>query len=226
MLRGHKRSMFEGGHRSPTLVRWPGHIEAGTVSNLQWAFWDVLPTLADLAGISKSKLPHGLNGRSIVPTLLGRTQSPPKYLYFTGESSWANDQKSWVEPNPRTTSYAIISGRWKGIVENCINKPKHSDHMRLYDLENDPHEKRDVSYRHSKQVSQLKGILASEKGISCKCFQCGHSLLSVLRELDDFFMMNDTIPFLDPESGEQLVMIRNTDNLWNVVSADGRISGE
>ena len=83
-----------------------------------------------------------------------------------------------------------------------------------------------MSYRHSKQVRELKRILASEKGISCKCFQCGHSLLSVLRELDDFFMMNDTIPFLDPESGEQLVMIRNTDNLWNVVSANGSISGE
>ena len=224
-LRGHKRSMFEGGHRSPTLVRWPGHIEAGKISKLQWAFWDVLPTLAELAGISKSKLPNGLNGRSIVPTLLGRTQSSPKYLYFTGESSWAKDQKSWEEPNPRTTSYAIISGRWKGIVEKCINKPKYSDQMRLYDLVNDPHEKRDVSKHHSKQVHELKRILASEKGISCKCFQCGH-MLSVLRELNQFFMMNDTIPFVDPETGEQLVMIRNTDNLWNVVSANDSITEE
>ena len=49
-LRGYKRAMYEGGIRVPMIVRWPGKVAAGTVSDPVWAFWDVLPTLAELAG--------------------------------------------------------------------------------------------------------------------------------------------------------------------------------
>ena len=79
-LSGHKRSLFEGGVRSPTMVRWPGTVAAGAVSPFRWAFWDVLPTFAELAGVAA---PAGLDGVSIVPTLLGEAQPPKEYLYFT-----------------------------------------------------------------------------------------------------------------------------------------------
>ncbi|HYO81317.1 MAG TPA: arylsulfatase, partial [Bryobacteraceae bacterium] len=68
-LRGHKQNLYEGGIRVPMLVRWPGQIQPGSTSDHAWGFWDVLPTLADIAG---AKAPTGLDGVSIVPTLLGK----------------------------------------------------------------------------------------------------------------------------------------------------------
>ena len=49
-LQGAKRSLHDGGIREPMMVRWPGKIAPGRMSDLPWAFWDVLPTLAELAG--------------------------------------------------------------------------------------------------------------------------------------------------------------------------------
>src|SRR5947209_8165309 len=67
-LRGIKRDLYEGGIRVPTLARWPGTIKPAQVSNEVWAFWDFLPTAAELAG---AKPPSGLDGVSIVPALKG-----------------------------------------------------------------------------------------------------------------------------------------------------------
>lgn len=79
-LRGQKRSLFEGGVRSPTVARWPERISGGSVANHAWAFWDVLPTLLELAGASA---PLGIDGESIVPTLLGKEQEAKEYLFFS-----------------------------------------------------------------------------------------------------------------------------------------------
>ena len=70
-LRGYKRLLYEGGTRAPFAARWPGHIKPGTTSDLLTTFVDFLPTAADLCGAST---PRGLDGISIVPTLLGRQQ--------------------------------------------------------------------------------------------------------------------------------------------------------
>ncbi|CAE7487032.1 Galns [Symbiodinium pilosum] len=83
-LRGYKRSMFEGGVRSPTMVRWPERIAPGRISDFAWAFWDVLPTIAEIAGVS---IPGGLDGISILPELKGLPQKEHDYLYFT----WIGD---------------------------------------------------------------------------------------------------------------------------------------
>ena len=67
-LRGYKRDLTEGGIREPMIVRWPGRIKAGAETDQVGAFWDFLPTAAELAG---AKPPAGLDGVSLVPTLLG-----------------------------------------------------------------------------------------------------------------------------------------------------------
>ena len=69
-IRGFKRSMYEGGLRQAALARWPGKIPAGRVSDEPWAFWDFLPTAADLAGATipatcKTDGPHQLATISI-----------------------------------------------------------------------------------------------------------------------------------------------------------------
>ena len=50
ILRGYKRDLYEGGIRVPMIARWPGKIKAGSTSDHVSAFWDVMPTVADLVG--------------------------------------------------------------------------------------------------------------------------------------------------------------------------------
>lgn len=63
------------------MVSWPGTIKPGMVSDYAWAFWDFLPTAAELAG--GIEIPKDLDGVSIVPTLLGKPQPPKDYLFWT-----------------------------------------------------------------------------------------------------------------------------------------------
>jgi arylsulfatase A-like enzyme len=62
------RSLYEGGTRSPIMVSWPGTISPA-VSGFPWAFWDFMPTVAELSGGTAGA---GIDGVSIVPTLLGK----------------------------------------------------------------------------------------------------------------------------------------------------------
>ena len=78
-LRGRKRDMYEGGIRTPMIVRWPGKVSAGATNDYPWYFADVLPTLADLGG---AEIPDGLDGVSVVPSILGESQSDDRYLYW------------------------------------------------------------------------------------------------------------------------------------------------
>ena len=66
-FRGLKGSVFEGGIRVPMIARWPGRVPAGTISDKVCAFWDVFPTLCELAG---AHAPRGLDGISLLPTVL------------------------------------------------------------------------------------------------------------------------------------------------------------
>ena len=91
-LRGYKRSLHEGGIRVPMLVRWPDHVPAGTTSDLPCAFWDFLPTAAELVGVEP---PAGLDGLSLVLTLLGKPGQ---------RAPWSDDgfhHPSFQTPNSR-----------------------------------------------------------------------------------------------------------------------------
>ena len=79
--RGLKRDLYEGGIRAPMIAYWPGAIKAGTTTDHISAFWDVLPTCAELAG---QGVPKGVDGISMVPTLMGKPkeQKQHEYLYW------------------------------------------------------------------------------------------------------------------------------------------------
>ncbi len=70
-LRGIKRDLYEGGIRVPMVARWSGTIPAARVSYHEWAHWDILPTLTELAG---AKTPSGLDGLSMARALRGEQQ--------------------------------------------------------------------------------------------------------------------------------------------------------
>jgi arylsulfatase A-like enzyme len=139
-LRGIKRDMYEGGIRVPALARWPGRIKAGSVSDQAWAFWDLLPTYAELAGV---EAPRNLDGMSMVNALLGRPQQNHEYLYW--------------EFHERGFHQAIRMGDWKA-VRFGTGKP-----VELYDLKSDISERRDVAGKNPDVVKRLEALLASAR---------------------------------------------------------------
>jgi arylsulfatase A-like enzyme len=130
----------EGGIRVPMIVNWPGKINPGSSSDHISAFWDVLPSLCDLAGI---KPPAYTDGISFVPTLLGETtQLEHNYLY-------------WEFPAYQGQQ-AVRMGRWKAIRKNIF---KGNMEIELYDLETDPNEESNIANQHPEIVSQIEQIL-------------------------------------------------------------------
>lgn len=122
-LRGFKRSMYEGGLRQAAMVRWPGKIPAGRVSDEPWAFWDFLPTATELAG---TKLPAGAktDGLSLVSFLKGGAAPKRDYFYW--------------ELHETKSIQAIRFGDWKA-VKNGPSAP-----VELYDLKTDSAETKDL----------------------------------------------------------------------------------
>jgi arylsulfatase A-like enzyme len=135
-LKGIKRDLSEGGIRVPMIARWPGKIKAGTTSNFVGAFWDVLPTLADVAGVA-DQVPEGLDGFSFKPTLLDAgTQSQHESLY------WAFYE--------RNGGQAVRMGDWKAVQQPLSNP------IRLYDLKNDLGEQQDLASKNPEIVARIE----------------------------------------------------------------------
>lgn len=147
-LRGLKRQCYEGGIRVPFIVRWPGKVQAGAVSDHQLAFYDIMPTFCDLIGetnyLQKYRNPRleqdHFDGISFAPTLLGQAGQPKHdFLYWEFEE---------------TDQIGVRMGDWKLVVVKGI--------PRLYDLKNDLHEDHDVAAEHPEIVKQMTEIILRE----------------------------------------------------------------
>ena len=183
-LRGFKRSYYEGGVRSPSIVRWPGVTPPGSVSNVPWAFWDVLPTLLEMAHTALPKNAT-IDGRSIVRALKGERMDPPSYLYWTWRGAVAADaapSQDGKEPlgvaAGARPGYAARVGEWKAVVHACADasmRPSINDTMELYNLTKDPSETQNVAavgFGPSVVMDIKRLLMAQQPPISCQCFQC------------------------------------------------------
>ena len=142
-LRGLKGSLYEGGIRVPLIARWPGHIEAGAESDEVSAFWDMMPTFAEIAGVSP---PADIDGTSILPALLGETSADDRSLYWEYHGLWNGSQ-------------AVRVGQWKGIRLGGHEDP-HAP-IELYDLVADPFETTDLADRHPDVVGRIRAVMDS-----------------------------------------------------------------
>jgi arylsulfatase A-like enzyme len=141
-LNGIKRALTDGGIRVPMIARWPGHIKAGSRSAHIGAFWDIMPTLAELAGV-KSKVPEDTDGISIAPTLTGlKKQEEHENLFWV-----FFEQKG---------ARALRKGKWK-----AVQQPIHSA-IRLYDLSSDIGETTNLAAIHPDLVKQLESEMDSQ----------------------------------------------------------------
>jgi arylsulfatase A-like enzyme len=148
-LRGFKTTMYEGGLRVPMIARWPGKIKAGAVSNQVWYFADMLPTLAELAGVSP---PKGIDGLSVVPTLLGEPGKQAQHEYLYWELPQYNAKKKAFASPPMQ---ALRMGNWK------VVRPKTATPLELYDLVKDRGETTDVAGEHPEVMRRAEAILKS-----------------------------------------------------------------
>jgi len=142
-LRGRKGGYYEGGFREPCIVRWPGKIEPGSMSDRVTGFEDWLPTLLELVDAA-SETPKEIDGISFAPTLRGQTQPERPFLYR--ESPAGGGQQ------------AVRVGNWKGIRPNLND----STSLQLFDLANDPKEERDVAAQYPEIVARLSRILREQ----------------------------------------------------------------
>jgi arylsulfatase A-like enzyme len=141
-LRGNKRDLYEGGIRVPLIARWPGKIKPASVSHHVSAFWDFLPTFADLAGVEYFP---PVDGISMAPMLLGKPdqQRQHEFLYW--------------EFHERGSKQAVRMGDWKAIRFGAGGK------LELYDLKKDIGEKHDVAQHHPDVVTKIEDYLKTAR---------------------------------------------------------------
>ena len=148
-LRGAKGTFYEGGLRVPMIARWPGKVAAGATDGFVWTFWDVMPTLAELAGATP---PEDLDGISVLPRLLGEPQAEPeRFLYWEKVTGNRGGTPPW--------SQAVRVGRWKAIRQ----KPKLP--LELYDLEKDIGEQDNVAESNPEVVKRIEAYLTTARTI-------------------------------------------------------------
>lgn len=133
-LRGGKRDLYEGGIRVPLIVRQPGKIAPGTVSRHISAFWDVMPTLCELARVSR---PANIDGVSLAPVFYGEgAWEEHKYLYW--------EFGGWK---------ALRKGKWKLHVRGRRKE--------LYDLDTDIGERKNLAADRPEVVAELTRLMAA-----------------------------------------------------------------
>lgn len=146
-LRGIKRELYEGGIRVPMIVKWPGQVPAGAESDYPWAFWDVLPTLAEVAG---AEVEHQVDGLSVLPVLRGQPGPERDYLYW----------EFHLEGKEQDLNQALRSGDWK-VVQNG-----QAAQVELYNLAQDRAEQQDLATRHPEKVTELTAKMQAARSAS------------------------------------------------------------
>lgn len=141
-LRGMKRELYENGLRNAGLARWPGVVPAGRVSDAPWAFWDFLPTCAELSG---AKIPANCqpDGFSLLSFLKGGSAPQREYFYW--------------ELHEGTPLQALRWGDWKA-VRNGPSKP-----IEIYDLKTDAAESKNLAGERPDLVTKAESLMKAAR---------------------------------------------------------------
>lgn len=151
-LRGLKASVYEGGIRVPMLARWPGEIAPGTTSDHYSAFWDLLPTLAELSGQSA---PSDIDGISFLPTLLGQEQTEQHQ-----EMYWEYHDRGGLQALLFKDAGGLTM-RWKAVRIGAHKDPDRP--LELYDVVADPGEQNNVAGQYPEQVARAQKIIDQQR---------------------------------------------------------------
>jgi arylsulfatase A-like enzyme len=145
-LRGSKQEVYEGGIRVPMCAVWPGQIQAGSRCDRIGLSMDLFPTICDATGV---KFSHEIEGRTILPTLLGHDQPPQDRDLFWCRREGGNRYMG-------KTIHAVRRGDWK-LLQNSPFAP-----LELYNLKDDPQEQTDLARSNPKMFNELAAALRAQ----------------------------------------------------------------
>ncbi len=145
-LRGFKRDLYEGGIRVPMLAKWPGTIKPGTTTDHISAFWDVLPTLSDIAQLES---PKQLDGISFLPTLEGKAEAQDQHDYL------------YWEFHERGGRLAIRKGDWKAVKYEVLKEGARP--LELYNLKEDIGEANNLAEEYPDLVKEMEEIFKTAR---------------------------------------------------------------
>jgi arylsulfatase A len=139
-LKGYKRDLYEGGIRTPLLVKWPGIVKPASKSDHISAFWDIMPTLSEIAGAT---LTEPTDGISFLPELLGKEQIQHDYLYW--------------EFHEQGGKVALRMGKWKAVKLDIEKVP--CGKIQLFDLSADIGETNDIASSYPEVVAKIDSLM-------------------------------------------------------------------
>lgn len=140
IFRGYKRDLYDGGIKVPTIVSWKDNVPSGEKNDFTYAFWDYLPTFAELLN---ADIEHNIDGISVLPTLLGKEgQKEHDYFYFEFQEMGGRQ--------------AVVKDNWKLLHQNIrTDNPT----FELYNLASDPSENNNVIELYPEKYKELKDIM-------------------------------------------------------------------
>jgi len=139
-LRGIKRALYDGGVRVPAIARRPGSVPASKTNDAVWAFWDLMPTLAEVCG---ARAPEGLDGHSIAAALAGKPQQEHEFLYW--------------EFHERGFKQGVRHRNWKAVRAGLKGK------LELYDVSKDIGEQNDIAAQNPQVVARIEKYLETAR---------------------------------------------------------------
>ncbi|MEM8668445.1 MAG: sulfatase [Planctomycetota bacterium] len=147
-LRNGKGSPYEGGYRLPCIVRWPGKVPAGRVSDAIFATIDFLPTFANLAGFDVPS-DRQIDGVDQTQLLLGKSDTGREFFYFQ-DAGVRQGKWKFLRSNAHFYGYAVESNR--------------DPTDELYNLDTDLGEQNNLADRYPKRVAELKALMLTIEG--------------------------------------------------------------
>lgn len=155
-LRGLKGDLYEGGIRVPMIARWKGKIKPSSTTDLPSAFCDVMPTLAEVAGV---ETPAETDGISFLPTLLGQPEKQKKHDFLYWEFTGYGGQQ------------ALRMGDWKAVRQNMLKKGNPDPlKIELFNLADDIGEQNDLAAQ-KPELAEMAAKLMAEQHVPSELFK-------------------------------------------------------
>ena len=177
-LRGTKRQIWEGGHRVPMMVRWPGKVKSGSTSAETVCHTDLMTSLASYFDYP---LPTNAaeDGYDILPVLFGQEQKTPlreatvhhsvngmfalrkgKWKLIEGDTDgdFRPRNKAWKE-SAKLPKRNPVTGKFEPFLYDILDFDQENPVFRLYDLEKDPKESTDLAAKFPDKVNELRELL-------------------------------------------------------------------
>ncbi|WP_440877031.1 sulfatase-like hydrolase/transferase [Thalassotalea sp. PLHSN55] len=153
--KGQKRDLYDGGIHVPMIVHWPAKIKQARVDNTPWLFADVLPTVADIAGVDLNTVPRvRTNGKSINGLLNDQPQPMDERMLYWEFAKQVGDPNSGVIGD---TFQAARKGDFKAVRYTVQGK------VELYNIIKDPGESKDISAKHKSLTKEFYDLFEQYK---------------------------------------------------------------